>query len=158
MELTRTDRGFVLVIDPDGRLQVKVASGFSPAALRDERFRGSMGAVQQVLETGAAVVLSDVGAHPRLGKRPSVAALGIASLACVPLRQDAKIVGLIYVDSRTLGPSFTQLDLEILEALADHAATVLAGLPFDHSIRVFSADWEVVAELQQRIQELPPAI
>jgi hypothetical protein len=107
MELTRTERGFVLVIGPDGRLRVKVASGFSPAALQDEQFRGSVGAARQVLETGTAVVLADVRADPRLGKRPSVAALRIASLACIPLRREAKILGLIYVDSRKLVPSFT---------------------------------------------------
>jgi transcriptional regulator with GAF, ATPase, and Fis domain len=158
MELTRTERGFVLVVGPDGKLRVKVAFGFSPAALHDDRFRGSVGAARQALETGAAVVLADVRADPRLGKRPSVAALGIASLACVPLRQDGKILGLIYVDSRQIGPSFTQLDLEILEALADHAATILAEKPFDHSVRAVPGNGEVVAELQQRVEELLPAV
>lgn len=158
MELTRTERGFVLVMGPDGELRVKVAAGFSPASLRDDRFRGSVGAARQVLETGAAVVLADVRADPRLGKRPSVAAQGIASLACVPLRHQGRILGLIYVDSRKRGPSFTQLDLEVLEALADHAATILAGSPFDDSVRVLPADGAVVAELQQRIEKLLPAV
>jgi hypothetical protein len=158
MELTLTERGFGLVVGPDGKLRVKVAFGFSPAALHEDRFHGSVGAARQVLETGAPVVLADVRADPRLGKRPSVAALGIASLACVPLRQEGKIVGLIYVDSRNLGPSFTQLELEILEALADHAATILAEMPFDHKARAFPGDGVVVAELQQRIDKLLPAV
>ncbi len=158
MELTRTERGFVLVVGPDAKLRVKVASGFSPAQLREERFRGSMGAARQALESGAPVVLADVRADPRLGKRPSVVALGIASLACVPLRQEGKTLGLIYVDSRKTGPSFTQLDLEILGALADHAATILAGFPFDGDARAFPTNGAVVAELQQRIEELLPAV
>ncbi len=158
MELTLTERGFVLVVGPDGKLRVKVAFGFSPAALHEDRFRGSVGAARQVLETGAPVVLAAVRADPRLGKRPSVAALGIASLACVPLRQEGKLLGLIYVDSRNIGPSFTQLELEILEALADHAATILAEMPFDHNVRAFPGDGVVVAELQQRIEELLPAV
>ncbi|HSB62178.1 MAG TPA: GAF domain-containing protein, partial [Vicinamibacteria bacterium] len=155
---TRSARGFVLVIDPDGKLRVKVASGFSAAALRDERFRGSVGAARQVLETGAAVVLSDARADPGLGTRPRVAALGIASLACVPLRQEGKMLGLIYVDSRQLGPRFTQFDLEILEALAEHAAAILAGSPSDNNVRVFPGDGEVAAEIQQRIEKLLPAV
>src|SRR5260221_9796270 len=158
MEMTRTERGFVLVIGPDGKLRVQVASGFSPTDLRDERFRGSVGAARQVLESRAAVVLSDVRAEPRLAKRPSVIALGIASLACVPLRHEGKMLGLIYVDSRKLRPSFTQLDLEILEALADQAATTLAGLPFDPKVRVFPTDGTVVAEIQQRIEAELPAV
>jgi hypothetical protein len=158
MELTRTERGFVVVIGPDEKLRVKVAAGFSPAALQDERFRGSAGAARQVLETGAPVVLADVRADRRLGKRPSVVSLGIASLACVPLRQEGKILGLIYVDSRKIGPSFTQLDLEILEALADHAATVLAEMPVDPTVGASPTDGTVVAELQQRLEELLPAV
>ena len=160
MELTRTERGFALVVEPDGRLRAEVATGLSAEAVRDERFRGSVGAVRQALETGGPVMLSDVRANPRLGKRPSVLALGIASLACVPLRHDGKILGVLYVDSRKLGPSFTQLGLEVLEALADHAATILAGSrghakPF---CLPQAAEGEVVAQLQQRIEELLPAV
>lgn len=158
MELTRTERGFVLVVGPEGKLRVKVASGFSPAALRQDRFQGSVGAARQVLATGEAVAVADVRADPQLGKRPSVAALGIASLACVPLRRDGRILGLIYVDSQKRGTAFTQLDVEILEALADHAATILADTPFDLNVRVYPTDGEVVEELQQRIEELLPAV
>ena len=158
MELTRAERGFVLTVDAEARLRVKVASGFSPAALQNDRFRGSVGAARQVLATGSAVAIADVRSDPRFGKRPSVAAMGIASLACVPLRQDGKILGLIYVDSRRREPTFTQLDLEILEALADHAARILAECPPDDNTRVFPTDGEVVAELQHRLEELLPAV
>src|SRR5439155_1128712 len=85
MELTRTDRGFVILISPGGKLRAEVASGLSPEAVRDERFRGSVGAVRQAVESRGPIVLSDVRADPRLGKRPSVVSLGIAALACVPL-------------------------------------------------------------------------
>ncbi len=117
-----------------------------------------MGRDSEVLATGEAVAIADVQADPRFGKRPSVAAMGIASLACVPLRREGKVLGLIYADSRTRDPRFTQLDLEILEALADHAASILAESPFDPHARVFPTDGAVVAALQQRIEELLPAV
>ncbi len=160
MELTQTERGFVLLVEPDGKLRAEVAAGLSPEAVQDERFRGSVGAVRQALETGGPVVLSDVRADPRLGKRPSVVALGIASLACVPLRHEGKIIGVLYVDSRRLGPTFTQLGLEVLEALADHTGTILAGTRIDPRLGELPAPpaAEVVAQLQQRIEELLPAV
>src|SRR5437899_4271261 len=64
-------RGFVLLVGADGKLRAEVAAGLSPEAVRDERFRGSVGAVRQALETGGPVVLSDVRADPRLGDRKS---------------------------------------------------------------------------------------
>ena len=159
-ELTRTERGFVLLVGADGKLRAEVAAGLSPEAVRDERFRGSVRAVRQALETGGPVVLSDVRADPRLGKRPSVMALGIASLACVPLRHGGKVLGVLYVDSRRLGPTFTQLGLETLEALADHTGTILAASRLDPRIGQLPppAAADVVAQLQQRIEELLPAV
>lgn len=159
MELTRTERGFVLVVTPDGKVRAEVAAGLSPETLRDERFRGSVGAVRQALETGGPVILADVRADPGLGKRPSVVAFGIRSLACVPLRHEDKVLGVIYVDSRKLGPAFTDLDLEILERMADHMGTILAPSLVDHPRppRSPTAEASLVAQLQQRIEELLPA-
>ncbi|HSB62399.1 MAG TPA: GAF domain-containing protein [Vicinamibacteria bacterium] len=160
MELTRSERGFVLVVGADGKLRAELASGFSAVALRDQRFGGSVGAVRRVLDSGEATVLSDVRADPSLGRRPSVVAHGIASLACVPIRHEGKVLGVIYLDSRKPGPGFTQSDLDVLEALADRTGTILAGSRHDRPFRGPSppGDAELIAQLQQRLDELLPAV
>jgi adenylate cyclase len=160
MEVTQTERGFVLVAGPDGRLRPEVAAGFSVGDLWEERFRGSVGAVKQVLEIRGPVVISDTHAHPILGKRPSVVTQGIGSLACVPLRHEENIIGVIYVDSRKLGPAFTAMDIQTLETLADHTASVLVGAQRhrESALPPPPTDQRLVAELQQRIAELLPAV
>jgi hypothetical protein len=158
MELTRTDRGFVILISPGGKLRAEVASGLSSEAVRDERFRGSMGAVRQAVESRRPIVLSDVRADPRLGKRPSVVSLGIAALACVPIRHEDKVLGVIYVDSRKLGPALTELELQTLESMADQMGAILAGSMSEKISRRYPAALDqLVAQLQQRIEELLPA-
>ena len=74
------------------------------------------------------------------------------------------MLGVIYVDSREPGHRFTELDLEILEALAEHAALVLAGLrsPADAEAAPESGEAAgrrpaLMAELQQRLDELVAA-
>jgi hypothetical protein len=157
MHLTRTDRGFVLLSSPTGKLRAEVAAGLSPEAVRDERFRGSLGAVRQAIESRRPIVLSDVRADPRLGRRPSVIALGIASLACVPIRNDGRILGVIYVDSQKLRPALTELELDTLESMADHMGAILAGtLPEQTRDAVPPAENPLVAQLQRRIEELLP--
>jgi pSer/pThr/pTyr-binding forkhead associated (FHA) protein len=157
MHLTRTDRGFVLLCSPTGKLRAEVAAGLSPEAVSDERFRGSLGAVRQAIESRGPVVLSDVRADPRLGRRPSVVSLGIASLACVPIRNDGKILGVIYVDSQKLGPALTELELDTLESMADHMGAILAGtLPEQTRDAMPPAGNPLVAQLQRRIEELLP--
>ncbi len=158
MELTGTERGFVLVTALDGTFRVEVADGFTPDEVRDERFRGSVGAVKQALETGGPVVVADVPSDPRLGRRPSVVLKGIGSLACLPLRREDKILGMIYVDSRKLGPAFTSLDIEILESLTARAAEVLAEVGEYESEAARRSSAEVIEHLQQRIEELLPAV
>jgi pSer/pThr/pTyr-binding forkhead associated (FHA) protein len=133
LSVTGAERGFVLLIGPAGELQAEVASGF--AGVGADRFEGSFGAVERVLETGESVVVSDAAADKFLGRRPSVLELGIATLACVPLRSGERVIGLVYVDGRKAGGVFTDLDLEILEALAANVAVVLSTVRIDREIR-----------------------
>lgn len=164
--VTGADRGFVLIAGADGRLHAEVAAGFALGQLRDDRFAGSVGAVQQALSTRASVVVSDAQRDPFLGERPSVVEMGLGVLACVPLLQDDRLLGILYVDSPRAGAGFTDLDLEILESLAEHTAIVIGGLQLERRIAELQArpsgTSASIEELQQRIGPLsltvpPPA-
>lgn len=135
IELTSAERGFVMVADPAGVLRVEAAAGFNREHLLEPRFTGSVGAVERVLETGASVVVTDAQTDTFLGQRPSVVGAGIGVLACVPLRHEGRMLGLIYVDGRPRRDGFTDVDLEILDSLREHAAMVIAGLRLDRRIR-----------------------
>jgi hypothetical protein len=164
--VTGAERGFVVLAEPEGALRAEVAAGFSPDQLSDERFAGSVGAIQRVLQTKGSVVVSDVQADAFLGKRPSVVQMGLGALACVPMRQDDEILGMIYVDSRKRATGFAQLDLEILEALAEHAAIVVASLRLDGQMRTLlrnqamaqaAGEAALLEQLQRRIGEVDAA-
>jgi adenylate cyclase len=135
IKLTSAERGFVMVADPGGVLRVEAAAGFSLDDLQEPRFTGSVGAVERMLETGASVVVSDAQKDAFLGKRPSVREAGIGVLACVPVRHGGEVLGLIYVDGHKAGDGFTELDLQILDSLREHAAMLIAGLRLERRIR-----------------------
>ncbi len=135
LELTNAERGFLLLFGSEGGIRAEVVSGFSGASAFDERFSGSFGAIERVLREGRSVVTSNATSDAYFGGRRSVIEMGIQTLACVPLRADEKVIGLIYVDGHKRGGVFTDLDLEILEALADHAAVVAGSLSLDRQIR-----------------------
>ena len=134
VELTGAERGLLLLFSPDGRLRAEVVSGFS-ARTPAERFPGSFGAIERSLATGRSVVTSSAKNDAYLGRRPSVIEMGIETLAAVPLRGTDAPSGLIYVDGSKRGGAFTDLDLEILEALSDHASVAVATLQLDRQIR-----------------------
>lgn len=134
LSLTGAERGLVLLIGPDGKLQAEVAAGFGSEAV-DERFEGSFGAIERVLATGESVVVSDAAKDAFLGGRRSVVELGIGTLACVPLSPEGSRIGVLYVDGRAAGGVFSDLDVEILEALAANVSVVLASLRIEREIR-----------------------
>ena len=160
LDLTGAERGFVLLLDASGELHSEVAAGFAASEPVDDRFAGSVGAIERVLRTGERVVSANALSDAFLGARPSVVEMGIEALACVPLFGDEKrVIGLIYVDGRVKGGVFTELDLEILEALAEHASLVAGGLHLERQIRelvgapatVDARDVSFFDELERRI-------
>jgi hypothetical protein len=160
LSLTSAERGVVLLVGPGGKLQAQVASGFSSADPAD-RFEGSLGAIERVLETGRSLVASDAVSDEYLGRRPSVLELGIGTLACVPLRSEDRAIGVVYVDGRKAGGVFTDLDLEILEALAANVAVVLSSVRIDREIRELlggagsqAPDRGFLDALERRLSEL----
>lgn len=126
VELAQCDRGFVLV-DGDGGLAVRASLALEPSQLSSRAFSGSVGAVRRVLELGQSVVANDIGNEAWLASRASVIAGGLSTLVCLPLLDAGRAFGAIYADRTRPGPPVTTLDLELLEAFAEHAALWIAA-------------------------------
>ena len=122
-------------------------SGLAWEDFRAEEFGGSLGAVQRALATGSPVVSTDVRSDAELGGRASVISTGIRALLCVPVHALDRLIGVMYADSRKLGAAFTELDLEILEALAAQAGLAIAVARLDAELK----------GLAHRIAETPGA-
>ena len=54
-------------------------------------------------------------------------------------------LGALYADSRAPGSAFTELDVEILEALASQAALAIAAARLDEEVERLLADVEAVS-------------
>lgn len=139
LALTGAERGFLLLVGEDGGLEVAARSGLSWDDLRAAEFGGSAGAVEQALAGGRPVVRADVRADAELGARASVVAGGIRALLCVPVPALDRQLGVMYADSRRPGAAFTELDLEILEALAAQAGLAIAVARLDGELRGLAA-------------------
>lgn len=134
LAVSGAERAFALLARPDGELEVAATEGLEPGELGEPEFAGSAGAVERVLATGRSIATSDAAADALLGGRPSVAGGGIRALVALPLEASGRRLGALYADSRRPGAAFTELDLEILEALASQAALALAVAGLDREI------------------------
>lgn len=71
------------------------------------------------------MALADVSADTVLGARPSIIANRAATLICLPLVVMGRTIGAIYADSHQVGGGLSDLDVEILTALASHAGLAI---------------------------------
>jgi len=127
LQLSGLDRGFVLYADAGQPLRVHASRALRKADFSGDRFAGSASAVERTLATRKSVVCCDTSDSPWLAQRPSVRLGGIRAVVCVPLQARQQAFGVLYADSRRPGPAITELDLELIEAVAGHVAAALAA-------------------------------
>ncbi len=108
-------------------MRVRASRGLAIEDLARQGFSGSVAAVDRALAERQSIVCCDTSDSPWLGIRPSVRLGGIRALVCVPLQVQGDAVGVVYADSRKPGPPITELDMELIGNVADHAAAALAA-------------------------------
>jgi hypothetical protein len=143
IELAQCERGFVLLDGGDG-LAVRASLALDSGQLAGREFSGSVGAVRRVLSRGRSIVANDVGNEPWLAARASVVAGGLQTLVCLPLLEGSHAFGAIYADRTRPGPPVTTLDMELLDAFAEHAALWIAARRASAALAhdVAAASWE----------------
>jgi FHA domain-containing protein/GAF domain-containing protein len=134
-ELLGADRGLLLLFDEAGALHAGFASGFARFEPLDQSFETGLTALRKALESRKPVAALDHHGHSAQGRRRTLQELGRGAIACVPLSIPPWPRGVLSVDGRREGGAFSELDLEILSALGDHAALALAGAPLPAPLR-----------------------
>ena len=96
-----------------------------PPEETEEKIRISRGILYHVLNNREVVLTSDALQDKRFRERESVIGAHIRSAMCVPLWNDERVIGFLYVDSRRDSGLFTREDLSVLAHLANVAAVKL---------------------------------
>jgi hypothetical protein len=131
VELAECQRGFLLVGDGRGEMQVRARYNLVQDDMSGSGFEGSRSALDRALRDRRLVVLSNAGDQAWLRQQASVVAQGLRGLVCLPLEKDGELVGAVYADSDAIGRVFTTLDAELLRAFAQQAALTLAAARID---------------------------
>jgi sigma-B regulation protein RsbU (phosphoserine phosphatase) len=121
----KAERGFLMLVDPDGELHFRTARGLDQQSIDQPEFQISRGVVEQVARDGKPVLTSDAQLDSRFSARQSVVSLGLRSILCAPLIHQEQIAGVIYVDNRLMSGIFTEADLDLLAAIASNAAIAI---------------------------------
>ena len=150
LEVTRSERGFLLLLEEGGELRVEVARDCGGHDLPlDTHYSKSV--TQKVLATGEPLASVVQSSREALDLGQSVYDLKLRSVMCVPLEGRQGVLGLIYVDSRAEGEGFNARDLHFFAALAHQMALSI------ENAKLFQASLEKVRlekelEFAQKIQ------
>lgn len=150
IDLTKAERGFVMLRDADGSLKMQAARNMSGERILPENMRFSMSIVSGVLAKGAPSFLTDALEHSDLRDKSSISELRLRAISCLPIRVPAAhlvtrplrrpsrsgsadrsgadssdILGVIYTDSSQAVRPIPDLSRELVESIAGHAAIAI---------------------------------
>jgi len=128
IRLTGAERGFLMLCDPDtGALDFRAARTAEHETIDESAFEVSRTVVTEVIHTGDPVVTLNAQKDPRFVDKTSIVNYLLRSIMAVPLRARGRLLGVLYVDSRTRDVVFSSGDLDLLNTFADQAATAIVN-------------------------------
>ena len=133
IEITEAERGFVMLANPAGELELKLARAAGKMPLPGTGFERSRKIPEAVYASGTARLVTDLQDGDLAQAHEGTIALGIRHVLCVPLRlvryvehagttPASQSIGVLYLDSREKGTLLSPTARAALETLAAEAA------------------------------------
>ncbi|NOT35282.1 MAG: SpoIIE family protein phosphatase [Candidatus Eisenbacteria bacterium] len=112
-----------------------------------------------VLDECTSVVTADTASDPRFGQQHSIVAQAVRSALAVPLFDNQKVLGLVYVDSQEPGLLLGEPQLEVLTLLANMAAVKITNarlLDAEQARLRMAQELETATQIQRQLLPTPP--
>lgn len=172
IRITRTERGVLLLANDAGELKPMVARDAKGELIAADQLKISSGVLKRVTSSRRELIVSDTGDEAGVGQQASVASLSLLTIVAIPIEklpviasvdvtitsEEAELLGVLYLDSRSPSAAFTDIDREVVRTLAREAANVI------ENARLFSAarakarldhEIEIASQIQREL--LPKA-
>ena len=167
IETTGAERGFIMLADEQGTLEMSVARHAGRGFVEASDFKTSRKIPEQVFATGQLQVVADLLEGDLPETHTQTVAFGIRHVLCLPLRlvryverlEDPGVsanIGVLYLDSKERG-RFSSSASVALEALATEAATAIENARlYRETVEKAKIDEELrtASKIQQAL--LPP--
>jgi adenylate cyclase len=151
VEVMKAERGFLMIANADGKLELTTTYGIDRATVEGDDMRPSQTTVRRVFETGEPIVTTDAQQDPRFNVNLSVRALRLRSIICVPLAIKARTIGVVYLDSRVAPGLFSPHDPDLLTAFANQAALAIENARLFDALRAQVVEISRLEQLQARV-------
>ena len=136
IDVTRAERGFIMLANDHGGLDFKLGRAQGHVTLSGHTFETSRKIPEDVFATGTLRIVEDLMESSQAGHHMGTVALGIRHVLCAPLHLvryvekaeqgvENKMIGVLYLDSRERGALASQAARTALETLSTEAAVAI---------------------------------
>ncbi len=171
IELTGAERGFIMLKDENESLRFRCARNAYKRPLDGSSFQTSRRVPDEVFRKGERVVINDLDLGDSDEDHSSTRRLGLRSIFCVPLRYLSfhdtgslsgigrmETIGVLYVDSQSIGAGLSNTQLDALETLASEAAMAIYNARLyreSQEKRKMDEELAIAREIQQALLPNP---
>ncbi len=172
LKLTGAERGYVFLRD-DGQLRLAAARNAAGEPLSDDATI-SHSVIHDALAAATDFFFTDASAQSSAWSRQSIVDQNLRLVLCIPLRErrvreetlqslvgrPEAAMGVLYLDGHAAARDFSQLNHELLRAIATEAASLVEHARLartEHETRRWQQELAIAAAIQQRLMpaELP---
>jgi signal transduction histidine kinase len=125
INLTNTERGFIVLKDKSGGLEYKIGIDNQGNQLPESSFNISTSVIHDVFNSGQSKFIEAAQSDSDYDSSKSIFRLELQTILCSPLITEDKKIGVIYVDSKHLHKIKIREITDTFEILAGQAATAI---------------------------------
>ncbi|MCJ7737811.1 MAG: GAF domain-containing protein, partial [Anaerolineae bacterium] len=155
IRLTGAERGFLMLLDDDGNLDISAARNFDKENIAPTDLDLSYSVVRSALASGESVMIADAQMDPRFADRESIIEYNLRSIVCVPMEVHGHKIGALYLDNRVQEGVFSKSEMWMVTAFANQAAVAIENARlYTTTDRALAARLTELTTLQQVDREL----
>ena len=128
IELTGAERGYLILVQNDKKLEIPYALNMESETPQDSLKEISTTVIRKVIEDKEVTIIKDALKDQEYEVKRSIINLKLKSIMCVPMIRDDNVVGIIYVENRTIPGIFNAESGEILKFFGNQCAVALENL------------------------------
>ncbi|HWZ81808.1 MAG TPA: SpoIIE family protein phosphatase [Terriglobales bacterium] len=163
LRLTRAERGFIFMRDPEGKLTLAAGRNSKGEPLLDDKTI-SRSVMEDACNSNSEAMVTDTSQMLDMKERQSIVAFDLRTVICMPLRKpqvqairteqptSAEVMGALYVDSRFAARDITSVSTDILRAIATEAAQLIENarlVQAEEAGRRYQQELSIAASIQQ---------
>jgi adenylate cyclase len=135
VQLTKAERGFLMLRDNKGQMVIRMARNWEMESVNSSELTVSRSVVGRVIESGESLITTNAQEDQRFMGQESIVAFNLRSILCVPLKVKNDLIGVIYADNRIRTGIFAESERNLLVAFANQAAVAIENARLFSSLK-----------------------